>query len=132
MRQDDDIIDAIAERVEQRLLRSSRMQSQYGSPLGPRTHRAAVKRRLERNEGGAHIVKGRFLLTQQALREELDRETRESMSHRKRPHGEPPDHSPSPNSPTPRRGRKVRDKSPELDALQRELTGGLRHLGEVR
>lgn len=131
MPQAEDFLDAIAERVEQRLLRSSRMQSQYGSPLGARTHRAAVNRRIDRNEGGAHIVKGRFLLTQQALREELDRETNESLSRRKRSH-EPPDHSPSPNSPTPRRGRKVRDQSPELDALQRELTGGLRHLGEVR
>lgn len=126
MRQDDDLIDAITARVEERLMRSSRMQSQYGSPLGPRTHRAAVNRRIERSEGGAHIVKGRFLLTQQALQEELNRETHASVASRKRPSGGAAD------SPSPRRDRRGRDKSPELDELQRELVRGVRNLGEVR
>jgi len=112
LRADDDLIEAIAERVERRLSRSSRMQAQKGSPLGPRTHRAAVNRRLTTGEGGAAIVGGKFLLTQDALQQELAAKTRE-------------------HKPRQRKTTKS-DQSPELDALQRELTGGLRRIGEVR
>lgn len=129
LRDEDDLIDAIARKVEQRLARSGRMQAQKGSPLGPRTHRAAVKRRLEQGEGGAKIVGERFLLTPDALEEELDRETAKQLSQRKRSSdSELAGHRMSAE----RRPRKARDQSPELDALQREITGGLRRIGEVR
>lgn len=68
------IIDAIADRVAERLLRAQeRMVSQANSELGARRHRAAVKRRLESGEGGAAIVGRKHLLTPEALREELAR-----------------------------------------------------------
>jgi len=124
----EDLLDAIAERVEERLARSKRWQSQHGSPLGPRTHRAAVKRRIERGEGGAEIVKGRFLLTQQALAQELAQHTDEYRAARKRPDDGAHHRTAGERRPP----RRARDQSPELDALQRELTGGLRTLREVR
>lgn len=46
--------------------------SQVDSPLGPRRHCAAVRRRLERGEPGAsHPDKKRFLLSREALLEEM-------------------------------------------------------------
>lgn len=46
--------------------------SQVGSPLGPRRHCAAVRRRLERGDPGAsHPDKKRFLLSREALVEEM-------------------------------------------------------------
>jgi hypothetical protein len=113
LRADDDLIDLIAQRVEQRLTRSNRATSQHGSPLGARKHRAVVRRRVERNEGGAHIVGRRYLLTPDALQEELARETTKNVEERRA-----------------RKLRKAHD--PELDQLQRELVGGLRRLQEVR
>lgn len=106
-------IDAIADAVEARLCQ--RMVAQRGSPLGARTHRKAVERRVEQNEGGAAIAgNGRkFLLSRAALQEELDRATRESVSRRGR-------------------GPRKTHRDEELDALQREITGGLRNLREVR
>lgn len=107
-------LDALAEAVEARLAR--RMVSQHGSPLGSRAHRAAVLRRVERQEGGAAIAKRKFLLSRDALKEELDRSTAEYVEQRK--------------TRGPRKARS--DQSPDLDALQRELTGGLRNIREVR
>lgn len=48
-----------------------RMVAQYGSPLGARRHRAAVKRRVERGEGGASVVGRRYLLSHEAMAAEL-------------------------------------------------------------
>jgi hypothetical protein len=67
------LLDALADRVVDRWLASTstRMVAQTGSPLGPRRHRASVKRRIENGEGGAAIVGKRHYLTHQALQEEL-------------------------------------------------------------
>lgn len=66
------LVNAIAERVVLRLASTThRMVAQYGSPLGSRVHRAAVKRRIERGEGGASVVGRRYLLTHEALQAEL-------------------------------------------------------------
>ncbi len=66
------LLDMIADRVVDRLSSTShRMVAQHGSPLGPRNHRAAVKRRMERGEGGATIIGRRYLLTHEALASEL-------------------------------------------------------------
>jgi hypothetical protein len=46
---------------------------QRSSPLGRLRHCAAVRRRQKNNEGGAFIVGRRYLLTQEALTEELAR-----------------------------------------------------------
>lgn len=46
--------------------------SQVDSPLGPRKHCAAVRRRLERGEPGAsHPDSKRYLLSREALLEEM-------------------------------------------------------------
>ncbi len=50
---------------------------QANSPLGPRGHRAAVKRRIREGKPGASIVARRFFLTREALQEELERATLE-------------------------------------------------------
>jgi hypothetical protein len=69
------LLDALADRIVDRWLASTRtrMVAQTGSPLGPRKHIAAVKRRLRNGEGGAvHMeAQKRFLLTHDALQEEL-------------------------------------------------------------
>lgn len=70
----DPIIEAIADRVVAKLASTThRMVSQHGSPLGPRIHRKAVKRRLDRGEGGAAVSPDgrRFMLSHDALAEEL-------------------------------------------------------------
>lgn len=67
-------IDAIADRIAARMNAGrERMVNQGNSDLGPRKHRAAVKRRLANDEGGAGISPDgrRFLLTPEAVREEL-------------------------------------------------------------
>lgn len=67
------LLDALAERIVDKWLASTatRMVAQAGSPLGPRRHREAVKRRMRNGEGGATIVDKRHYLTHQALQEEL-------------------------------------------------------------
>lgn len=47
------------------------MTPQSGSPLGPRRHCDAVKRRLAAGAGGAAKIGRRYLLTPAALQEEL-------------------------------------------------------------
>jgi len=47
------------------------MIDQSASPLGPRRHRAAVRRRIQRGEGGASVIGRRHLLTKDALDAEL-------------------------------------------------------------
>lgn len=67
-------LDAIADRIAARMNAGrERMVNQGNSDLGPRKHRAAVKRRLANDEGGAGISPDgrRFLLTPEAVREEL-------------------------------------------------------------
>jgi hypothetical protein len=108
-------IEAITDAVEARLCQ--RMVSQRGSPLGARTHRAAVIRRVEQKEGGAAIANNgrKFLLSRAALQEELDRGSRENLGRRQS-----------------RGGPRKTGRNEQLDALQREITGGLRTLREVR
>lgn len=47
--------------------------AQNDSPLGSRRHNAAVRRRLASGEGGAAALGRRFLLSKEALAEELGR-----------------------------------------------------------
>lgn len=105
------LIEAVAERTAQRVLASINANtiSQATSPLGPRTHRAAVKRRLQNGEGGATIVGRRHLLTREALAEEL--------SGKRRPPPEP-EPTPTPTPPT----------SGDLGSFQRDLLASLRGL----
>jgi hypothetical protein len=46
---------------------------QHGSPLGPKRHCAAVRRRVATGLGGAAVVGRRMLLSPEALAEELSR-----------------------------------------------------------
>jgi hypothetical protein len=69
------LLDSLAERIVDKWLEKTglRMVPQSVSPLGPRKHREAVRRRVQNNEGGAFIdANGRkYLLTREALAEEL-------------------------------------------------------------
>lgn len=67
------LLDALAQRIVDKWLDATdaRMVPQSISPLGPRAHRNAVKRRIANNEGGASIRGRRHLLTREALAEEL-------------------------------------------------------------
>jgi len=49
--------------------------AQAESPLGPKRHCAAVRRRIAERKPGARIVARRFLLSQEAMAEELGRES---------------------------------------------------------
>jgi hypothetical protein len=69
-------LDDLADRISARLMKGrERMVSQAQSELGPRRHRAAVKRRIEQGQGGAAVSPDgrKFLLTPEAVREELAR-----------------------------------------------------------
>lgn len=67
-------IDALADKLAERLeRRRGRMINQHESELGPRRHRDAVKRRLDNGEGGAGRAGRNYLLTVEAVREELSR-----------------------------------------------------------
>jgi hypothetical protein len=114
------LLDALADRFIDRWLAAtnSRMVAQTGSPLGPRRHRAAVKRRVANNEGGAAIAdRGRrFMLTHEALREELGMKPE-------------PSGSPTPNSDGD--GGKGGGKPPldRVSVFRAELLGKLRGTG---
>lgn len=72
--------DLVAEKVEARLRRSADDDvEQADSPLGPRRHVAAVRRRLVKGMAGARIDGRRFFLSPAALREELARLHRTSL-----------------------------------------------------
>jgi hypothetical protein len=75
----DALLDEFATRVAAHVIRQLRgpasadMVAQAASPLGSRRHCRAVRRRIEAGKGGAAIVGRRFLLSAEALREELAR-----------------------------------------------------------
>jgi hypothetical protein len=50
---------------------SENMIAQAGSPLGPRRHAAAVRKRVANSQGGAVIAGRRLLLSREALAEEM-------------------------------------------------------------
>jgi hypothetical protein len=65
-------LDALADRIAERMNAArGRMINQHDSELGPRRHRAAVKRRIANGEGGAGQSGRNYLLTPDAIREEL-------------------------------------------------------------
>jgi hypothetical protein len=74
----DGLVDEIAQRVAAIVVTRLRegepgMIDQSASPLGARRHCAAAKRRMARGEPGAAKVGRRYLLSREALREELGR-----------------------------------------------------------
>jgi hypothetical protein len=78
------LADMVAARVVERLgaPSSTGMQSQTDSPLGPRRHCAAVRRRIRDGEPGAQIVGRSFLLSREALEDELSRATMQRTEQR--------------------------------------------------
>ncbi len=107
------LLDSLAERIVDKWLEKTdlRMVPQSVSPLGPRKHRDAVKRRLRNNEGGAQIDQRgrRFLLTREAIAEEMKR----SRSKPADPEATP---GPSPASPP-----MPPTQSPDVAAYARDL-----------
>lgn len=80
------LVDELAHRVAAIVVQRLRdapagMIDQSASPLGARRHCAAVKRRLARGEAGAAKVGRRYLLSPEALSEELGRTSRGSVNH---------------------------------------------------
>jgi len=77
----DEFLDKLAEVLAKKLAKclggpdGNALVGQGESPLGPRKHCAAVRRRLARSEGGAARVGKRYLLTQEALQAELRMES---------------------------------------------------------
>jgi len=66
--------DLVAEKVEARLRRSADDDvEQADSPLGPRRHIKAVRRRMIKGQAGARKDGRRYFLSPDALREELAR-----------------------------------------------------------
>lgn len=67
------LADVIADRVALRLLTDQHPDwvDQAASPLGPRRHRAAVTRRMNKNDPGAARIGRRYLLSREALNAEL-------------------------------------------------------------
>lgn len=127
-------LDAIADKLAERLeRRRDRMISQHDSELGPRRHREACKRRLDKGEGGAGHVGRNYLLTREAIREELAA-GRGGKGGRGKPGAGPSpvpaggDGSPSSGSPTGSSGAKSRAR--DLGDFERNLMTGLRALNE--
>lgn len=70
------VLETIADLVAAKVVRLLRdgdvgMVDQHGSPLGNRRHISAVRRRLASGEGGAAKVGRRYLLSTEALSNEL-------------------------------------------------------------
>lgn len=109
------LLEALADRIVDKWLicTSTRMVAQTGSPLGPRRHRAAVRRRLENGEGGATIVDRRHYLSYEALQEEL--------SMRPPPKPEPPEPELVPAGPSD-------PTKPDTSAYARDLLNRLQSL----
>jgi hypothetical protein len=111
-------IEALAERLAERLeRRRARMINQHESELGPRRHREAVKRRLDNGEGGAGRAGRNYLLTVEAIREELARKGGRGKA--------PP--VPAGDGPAPPSGGTgAKSRGRELGDFERELMSGLR------
>ena len=67
------LVKELAKELAQELRSTSNEEwvSQHGSPLGPRVHCAAVRGRVERGFPDASINRKRFLMTKEALVEEM-------------------------------------------------------------
>jgi hypothetical protein len=73
----EELADLVADRVVARLHEGRPgWVDQHGSPLGPKRHCAAVRRRVASGSGDAAIVGRRMLLSPEALAEELSRASR--------------------------------------------------------
>lgn len=111
-------IDAIADRIAERMNRGrDRMINQFDSELGARRHRDAVKRRIANAEGGAGRAGRNYLLTLQAIREELAG---------KGGRGTPGKASPANDSPPGGSGSAGKSRARELADFEREVMTGLR------
>lgn len=114
-------IDALADKLWDRFeQRRGRMVNQHDSELGPRKHREAVKRRLDNHEGGAGISpNGRnYLLTREAIREELAKTPRRRPESSARRTDQSPDAGSTP----------ARSRARELGDFERELMRDLRNV----
>lgn len=111
-------IDALADRLAERLeRRRGRMVNQHDSELGPRRHREAVKRRIDNAEGGAGRAGRNYLLTTDAIREELARKDGKGK-------GTPAAGGDDRRPPADDSGAKSRAR--DLSAFEREVMTGLR------
>ena len=112
-------IDAIADRIAARMNASrDRMINQHDSELGARRHRDAVKRRLANAEGGAGRSGRNYLLTREAILEELAGKGRGRGSK-----GAPaPGGDGSPGA----GGSGAKSRARELSDFEREVMTGLR------
>lgn len=118
-------IDALADRLAERLeRRRGRMINQHDSELGPRRHREAVKRRIDNAEGGAGRAGRNYLLTKEAIREELAR-TGGKGKGKGTPAAGGDDRSP------PARGSGPKSRARELSDFEREVMTGLHAVKDV-
>lgn len=117
----------IADELERR---RGRMVNQAESELGRRRHREAVTRRLANNEGGAGISGRNFLLTREAVREELA----SGGGRPKRGRGSSPSPAPSPsNDSSPSSGAQAtpqKSRARDLGDWQKDLISGLNAVGK--
>lgn len=109
------LADCLAERLERR---RARMINQYDSELGARRHRAAVKRRIANGEGGAGTAGRNYLLTVEAMREELAGNRGRGKA--------PPAPVPAGDDRGPPSGAGGKSRSRELGDFEREIMSGLR------
>jgi len=108
----------LAERLAERLEgRRGRMINQHDSELGPRRHREVVKRRIANGEGGAGQRGRNYLLTVEAIREELARKGGRGKA-APAPAGD--DRGP------PSGGSGAKSRARELGDFEREVMSGLR------
>ncbi len=111
-------IDAIADRIAERMNAGrARMINQHDSELGARRHRDAVKRRLANGEGGAGHSGRNYLLTRDAILEELAGKGGRCGKVARAPSG---DGSPGAG------GSGPKSRSRELSDFEREVMTGLR------
>lgn len=113
-------IDALADRIAARMNAArERMINQHDSELGPRRHREAVKRRIAGGEGGAGQAGRNYLLTKDAIREELA-----GGRGRRGGSGAP---SPAGGDGSPGKGGSgAKSRARELSDFERSVMGGLR------
>lgn len=108
------LLDALADRIAERMAkREAGLISQRDRRgLGKRRHINAVRRRIAERQGGAFKLGDDYMLTPEAVREELERFGPKGLDD-----GAP---SPASPSPSPRRTRKS-DRERALADLDREL-----------